>query len=111
MKQTSVAIIGSGRVGLPLALVFAQEGYRVFGVDTNLGLIAKLKSGQLPFREKGAAELLKTQLNKNFFPTTKSAVVANCQYAVLTLGTPVDENMNPSLVQIEAALKEIKPFL
>lgn len=110
MKPIKVAVVGSGRVGLPLALVFAQEGYQVFGVDTNLGLIAKLKSGRLPFREKGAAKLLKKHLNKNFFPTTSNTVIAKCQYIILTLGTPVDENMNPSLVQIETAFKTIKPY-
>lgn len=111
MKQIKIAIIGVGRVGLPLALVFANEGYKVFGVDTNQKLLACLKKGLMPFKEKGAAKLLHSQLNKNFIPTANSALITQCQYVILTLGTPVDENMNPSLTQIETALKAIKPFL
>jgi UDP-N-acetyl-D-mannosaminuronic acid dehydrogenase len=111
MKPTKIAVIGIGRVGLPLALVFAKAGYRVFGVDTNLELIRQLMKGRLPFRETGAQELLNQQINKNFIPTADGSIVSKCQYIILTLGTPVDENMNPSLVQIEAALRAIKPYL
>lgn len=111
MKQKKIAVIGIGRVGLPLALVFAKEGYKVFGIDTNLELLKKLKKSQMPFRENGATELLRSQLNTNFFPTNNMAEVAKCSYIILTLGTPVDENMNPSLTQIETALRAIKPYL
>lgn len=111
MKKINVAVIGIGRVGLPLALVFAKAGYKVFGIDTNLEIITKLKKGQMPFREKGANKLLQQQLNTNFIPTADKAVTSKCHYIILTLGTPVDENMNPSLVQIESAIKAIKPYL
>ena len=111
MKPTKIAVIGIGRVGLPLALVFAKAGYKVFGVDTNRMLLNKLKTGRMPFRERGAGELLRQQLNKNFVPTNNSTVISQCHFIILTLGTPVDENMNPSLAQIEAALKTIKPYL
>lgn len=109
--KIKIAIIGSGRVGLPLGLVFAQEGLHVWGVDVNQQAIEKLQQGKMPFIEEGAQELLKKYLNNGFYPTTDVAVVKNCQYVVLTLGTPVDENMNPSLSQIDEALQSLKPFL
>jgi len=111
MKQKTVAIVGVGRVGLPLALVFAKEGCKVFGVDVNKELITCLQKKEMPFLEKGGEMLLKKYVNKNFIPTTDVSVIKNCEYIVLTLGTPVDENMNPSLVQIDAALKSIQPYL
>jgi len=111
MKQKTVAIVGIGRVGLPLALVFAKEGFKVFGVDVNKKLISDLKKKKMPFLEKGGEKLLKEQVNKNFSPTTDVSVISKCEYIILTLGTPVDENMNPSLVQINAALKSISPYL
>jgi UDP-N-acetyl-D-mannosaminuronic acid dehydrogenase len=111
MKRKKIAVIGIGRVGLPLALVFAQEGFKIFGIDVNEESVKRLKGGRLPFKEKGALALLKKHLGKRFFPTTDYAVAKKCQYLVLTLGTPVDENMNPSLAQIDAALASLKAYL
>ncbi len=110
-KQRKIAVIGIGRVGLPLSLAFAKEGFKVFGIDVDKQLIEGLKKGKLPFLEEGADELLKKQIGRNFTPTLDDAVVADCQFIILTLGTPVDENMNPSLVQIDTVLRSIKKFL
>jgi len=111
MKQARITVLGIGRVGLPLALVLAKEGYKVFGIDIDKKLINSLNQGQMPFREKGADKLLKANIKKNFIATTDMSVVNKCKYIILTLGTPVDENMNPSLVQIDTALKSIKSYL
>jgi len=111
MKQKRIAILGIGRVGLPLALVLAKEGYKVFGIDIDKKLINSLNQGQMPFKEKGVDKLLKANIKKNFIATADMSVVNKCEYIILTLGTPVDENMNPSLVQIDTALRSIKPYL
>ncbi len=111
MNKKKIAILGVGRVGLPLALVFAQEGCQVYGIDVNPQHIATIKKGIMPFIEKGAQKLLKKTLNKKFFPTTNNSVVSDCDYVILTLGTPVDENMNPSLSQIDNALLSISKYL
>jgi len=110
-KKISIAVIGTGRIGLPLCLSFAEAGYKVFGVDVNTELISTLKAGKMPFVEEGTLPLLKKHHGKNFIPSSTFNVVHNCQYIILTLGTPVDENMNPSLVQIDSALNSLKKFL
>lgn len=110
-KQTKLAIIGIGRVGLPLGLVFAQQGLKVYGVDVNEKYIQILQRGVMPFLEEGGQKFLKKHLGKNFIPSLDVSVVKDCKFIVLTLGTPVDENMNPSLVQIDMALHALKPFL
>ncbi len=53
-----VAVIGLGRVGLPLALSFADRGLRVVGVDNDPGRLGALSEGRMPFAETGAQELL-----------------------------------------------------
>lgn len=63
-------VIGLGRVGLPHALVSADSGNRVWGVDIRAEVIEKLKKGKIQFLEPRLDELLKKHLNKNFFPTT-----------------------------------------
>lgn len=111
MNSKTIAILGSGRVGLPLGLVFAKLGFKVFGVDINETAIDLLKKGIMPFIEEDASQLLKKLINKNFFPTTDVSVISQCDYVVMTLGTPVDANMNPSLSQIDTAFSSIKKYL
>lgn len=110
MKREKLAVIGIGRVGLPLALVFAEDGFIAYGIDINSKLIESLKNGQMPFFEKGGEKLLEKHISKNFFPTSDFSVAKNCQYIILTLGTPVDENMNPSYSQINSALHTLMPY-
>ena len=111
MIKKTIAVLGTGRVGLPLALVFADKGFKVYGIDINQEMIDLLKKGKMPFLEEGAGALLKKHINKNFIPTSDSSVVEKSDFVILTLGTPVDDNMNPSMVQIDTALKSISPYL
>lgn len=110
-KISIVSIVGIGRVGLPLALFLAEKGHKVYGLDIDEGKINILKNGKLPFLEEGADILLKKHINKLFLPSTDFSLVSKSKIIILTLGTPVDDNMNPSLVQIDNAIKAIKPFL
>src|SRR5579862_905531 len=54
----SVSVIGLGRVGLPLALCFADRGLRVLGVDHDPAILDCLRSGRMPFQEEGTQEML-----------------------------------------------------
>jgi len=45
-NKAHVAIIGLGYVGLPLAVVFAEEGYRVTGVDLDRSKVDAVNKGQ-----------------------------------------------------------------
>ncbi len=51
-------MIGLGRVGLPLALSFADRGLRVVGVDNDPARLGAVREGVMPFQETGAQELL-----------------------------------------------------
>jgi UDP-N-acetyl-D-mannosaminuronic acid dehydrogenase len=106
-----VAIIGLGRVGLPLGLVLAERGFEVFGLDINVDVIERLQRAEMPFAEEGGQELLDRHVGKAFVPSTDPAGVATSDYIILTLGTPVDENMNPDLSQIDQALDSIRSGL
>ncbi len=51
-------MIGLGRVGLPLALSFADRGLRVIGIDNDAARLGAVREGAMPFQETGAQELL-----------------------------------------------------
>lgn len=111
IKEKNIAVIGIGRVGLPLALVLAREGFVAYGIGRDPEKIKKIQKGEMPFIEKGADQLLKKYVNKKFFPTVDYAKVSECKYIILTLGTPIDENMNPVYDQINSVLQSISQFL
>lgn len=107
----NVAIIGLGRVGLPLALYLADRGVEVHGVDSNRNLVNALLASRMPFLEEGALPVLRRTLLKTFFPSTTYEAVCGCRYIILTLGTPVDEHLNPVFDQIEEAIRALLPEL
>jgi UDP-N-acetyl-D-mannosaminuronic acid dehydrogenase len=103
-----VAIVGLGRVGLPLALCFADHGLRVLGVDNNEELLVELRARRMPFRETGAQELLeRTEL------TLSSAIAdaAQATHIVITLGTPSFSHIEIDISQIRQALDELRGAL
>jgi len=48
----TVAVIGLGKIGLPLAVQYAQHGYRVIGCDINLKVVEMLNAGQSHVQEE-----------------------------------------------------------
>src|SRR3989344_1907170 len=110
-EKVAVSVVGVGRVGLPLALFLADKGHTVYGLDVDQEKVNIISKKQLPFMEEGAEELLVKYTNKSFFATTDFSNISKTKIIILTLGTPVDENMNPSLVQIDKALETARPYL
>ena len=107
-----VIVGGCGHVGLPLALTFADAGCRVGIYDIDQEKVDLVRSGTMPFREKGAAELLPQLLSAGRLevsgdPTT----LGRSDVLVLVIGTPIDRHMNPSLDVFEPVVKEMVPYM
>ena len=103
---------GGGHVGLPLSLVFASKGKKVRIFDINRQTIDAVLSGQMPFMEKGAEPLLKDVLSKGMLDADmKPECIRGVPVVIITIGTPVDEFLNPSLKAIHRCFGEIAPFL
>lgn len=88
----NVCIFGLGRIGLPIALVCADSGHRVVGIDVNEKLINTIKKGELAFDEPEMKELLIKHLNKNFFPKHQenddvTSDLKQAEYIMLAVGT------------------------
>jgi len=57
-STAEVSVVGLGRVGLPLALSFADRGLEVLGVDNDPARLDAVREGRMPFAETGGQELL-----------------------------------------------------
>jgi len=108
-RDFTMAVIGIGRVGLPLALSFADHGVNVIGVDRNPDHVDTVNSGILPFLEHGAEPLLKETLDLGTFRATtdSKAAVVSADVVILTVGTPLDTNLRADTSQLISALGEI----
>ena len=107
-----VAIIGTGRVGLPLALAFADRGLRVLGVDHDPAILAAVRARRMPFEEAGADEVLKRVTASGAVAwSNEVADAATAQHIVTTLGTPSFSHIEIDLSQIRSVLDELLPYV
>ena len=103
-----VCVIGLGRVGLPLALCFADAGLRVLGVDKDAERLQALRERRMPFKEPGTDALLeRVQLDVS----SRAADAAQAQSIVLTLGTPSFSHIEIDMSDIRSVLDDLLPLL
>src|SRR4051812_24065469 len=103
-----VAIIGTGRIGLPLALSFADAGLSVLAVDKDLERLAALRERRMPFKEPGTDELL-ARVDLALSPHAADAAQADA--VVLTLGTPSFSHIEIDMGDIRSVLDDLLPVL
>src|SRR3954451_2202888 len=101
-----VSVIGLGRVGLPLALCFADAGLRVLGVDKDAERLAALRSGRMPFVEPGADELL-ARAGDRLALSDPAADAASASSIVLTVGTPTFSHIEIDMGDIRSVLDDL----
>jgi len=103
---------GAGHVGLPLAIILAKKGCRSLIYDVNAEALAQIGRGTVPFMEEGAESLLREVLDAGMLElTTDISRVAGAPYLVITIGTPVDEFLNPVYSVISDCVDQLLPHL
>ena len=108
----SVAVIGLGRVGLPLALCFADRGLRVLGVDHDKTVLASIRAGRMPFNETGTKQLLDRVIAGGRLELAERAAdAARADDIVITIGTPSFSHIESDLRQVRAAVDDLLPML
>ncbi len=108
----SVSVIGLGRVGLPLALSFADRGLRVIGVDHDRALLDSLRSGRMPWEEAGTQELLDRVVPTGRLELAERAAdAAHADDIVITIGTPSFSHLESDLTGVRAVIDDLLPLL
>ena len=103
---------GAGHVGIPLVLAFAEAGYRVNVNDRNGAALETLQSGRLPFIEYGGEELLLRALKRDRLVFTSSpADISSSGPIIITIGTPIDEFLNPVRKVVQDCIDALLPHL
>ena len=104
-----VSVIGMGRVGLPLAICFADHGLRVLGIDNDPERTGAVRDGRMPFEETGMQELLSRVTSIDV--SDRAADAARAKHIVITLGTPSFSHIEIDLSQIKSVLDDLLPHL
>lgn len=110
-----IAVIGLGYVGLPLARLFATK-YLVAGFDINESRINSLKSGTDTTLEVEDDELEKVLIEtisgeKGLYCTNSLNDIADCNFYIITVPTPVDKNNRPDLTPLYKASESVGKVL
>lgn len=106
MKKIKIAVIGLGYVGLPLARLFSTK-YQTVGFDMNQRRVDELMKGHDSTLEV-PDELLQEAITKNgFVCTTDLEKIRECNFYVVAVPTPVDENNRPDLKPLWGASETV----
>jgi nucleotide sugar dehydrogenase len=108
--QVTIAVYGMGKMGLPLACVFADKGAQVIGVDVSEKIVADLNKGvnHVP-EEPGLKEMLARVLKAKRFRATTDAVAAakESDVQIILIPTLLDRNFKPEMKPLEQLCEKI----
>lgn len=111
-SDKSVCIIGLGFVGLTLAVVMANKGFKVYGVEKNKSIVNSLKKKQAHFYEPGLKENLKKIIKKkNFLFFNKIPIIKSISTYIITVGTPLNSKKKITTHFISKAVNQISSIL
>lgn len=107
-SSADVSVVGLGRVGLPLALSFADRGLSVIGIDNDPARLDAVREGRMPFAETGAQELLaRVHACGGLSLSERVADAARARHIVITLGTPSFSHIEIDMRDIRSALDDL----
>jgi len=107
--EPAVCIVGGcGHVGLPLGIALADAGVQVTLLDIDQDRVRRVKAGRMPFLERGADELLPSLLASGRLQVSTSVdVIREHETVIVTIGTPVDEFMDPGIRTFDRSVDRV----
>ena len=104
----TIAVVGSGYVGLIAAVCFAEIGHSVICVDNDREKVEALQSGEVPIYENQLPELLARHRGRGLvFTTDLLAAARKAQVIFIAVGTPQSPSGEADLSYVEACVREI----
>lgn len=98
-KKTSLAVVGLGYVGMPIAVAFARKGVDVTGFDNNSNKIDLYKNGKDPTKEVGDEDIKSSTVRF----TDDETQLRNSKFIIVAVPTPVNTDHTPNLSPVESA--------
>lgn len=109
-KQATVAVIGLGYVGLPLAVEFAKSGYRVYGIDTDSGRVGRLQQGESYIQDVPSGDVADQVQAGRLVATTDFSCLRTADAVSICVPTPLRKTKDPDVSYITAAMGEVTKY-
>jgi len=107
----TVAIVGLGYVGLPLACLCAEKGCKVYGLDIDKNKVDSINRSESPINDDYIINKLKNLKNKICATTSPNDCIPNSDVVVVCVPTPVDRDNSPDLTAIMNSISTISKFI
>lgn len=98
-KESALALVGLGYVGMPIAVAFAQKGFKVIGYDLNQAKIELYKSGVDPTNEVGDETIKNTTVQF----TADEKDLQQAKFYIVAVPTPINTDHTPNLAPVIGA--------
>lgn len=108
MKK-SICVVGLGYIGLPTAVMFANHGHQVHGVDVNEKTVKLIQNKQLHIEEDGLQERLETAIESGAF--TADTKPKEADVFIIAVPSPIKEDKTAEMEYVRQATKSVVPFL
>ncbi|MED4955234.1 nucleotide sugar dehydrogenase [Paenibacillus sp. FSL R5-0527] len=109
--KASIAVIGLGYVGLPLASLFLQNGHTVYGIDVDASKIAKLRNLQSYLSDFTSREIRAMFAGGRFHVSDSFSDISRADAVIMCVPTPLDRNFEPDLTYVRGAMNNALPYL
>lgn len=106
-RTARLAVIGLGYVGLPLAELFANHGFRVTGFDIDASKIDQLQSGQSYIGHISSQRIADLRRMNRFEATCDFSRLADCDVVLICVPTPLGLNREPDLSMVTSTGRSI----
>ncbi len=110
-KKATIAVIGLGYVGLPLAVEFARGGFKVLGVEIDSDKVASIKRGNSYILDVDTEDLKNVVASSRFIPTMDYSQIKKADAIIICVPTPLRKTGEPDLSFVLSASSEIKNYL
>ncbi|MFD1178278.1 nucleotide sugar dehydrogenase [Paenibacillus puldeungensis] len=109
--KASIAVIGLGYVGLPLAALFLESGHTVYGIDVDASKIAKLKSQQSYLSDFTSKDIRAMFAGGRFHVSESFREIDRADAIIICVPTPLNAQFEPDLTYVRSAMKNVLPYL
>jgi UDP-N-acetyl-D-glucosamine dehydrogenase len=107
-RESHVGIIGLGYVGLPLALLFSAQRFRVTGLDIDASKVSTLNDGRSYIQRVEPGHIAAAQAS-GFRATTDFAALSTCDAILICVPTPLGPDHQPDMSFIQCTLEALAP--
>ncbi|MGG0464167.1 nucleotide sugar dehydrogenase [Priestia aryabhattai] len=104
-----LCVVGLGYIGLPTAVMFANHGLYVHGVDVNEKAVELIKNKQLHIEENGLQERLESAVENGHF--TVGTTAEEAEIFIIAVPSPINEDKTANLNYVREATKSIVPYV